>query len=213
MKKLLAAAAAFTLVFTIQSCSYGENTEISEPAETTSATSAEETSVSSSASSVTTTVTTSVSSTVSTSQTVTLPVTSAETMPPADGPDYDAVELSMLDNAGNPDYHAEAAIPYVAWTEINLDKTMYAVSRCEGYEFAMPDAKKKMIYDAGIALYVIARTSTGYYRIDGDYYIPCEFLDNVPPEGADPSAATSCTVPPPPVVTAARPAVTAVKPQ
>ena len=58
-----------------------------------------------------------------------------------------------------------------------------------------------MIYDAGIALNVIARTSTGYYRIEGDYYIPCSSLDNYPPEGADPSAATSCTVPPPPVTT------------
>ena len=146
MKKILAAAAAFTLIFTVQSCSYGEHTEISQPAETTVLTSASETSAS--VTSVTTTVTSTAVHTTSVSTTTvsfTLPETSAETAPPVDGPDYDEVELSMLGNAGNPDYHAEAAIPYVAWTEINLDKTMYAASKCIGYEFAMPDAKKKII--------------------------------------------------------------------
>lgn len=208
MKKILAAAAAFTLILTAQSCSYGENTEISEPSETTAVTTVSETET-------TTTVSASVTSTVCTTVTTVTSVseTAASTEDPTIAADYDSVELSMLDNAGSPDYHAEAAIPYVAWTEINLNKTMYATSRCIGYEFAMPDAAKKMIYDAGIALDVIARTSTGYYRIDGDYYIPCEFLDNTPPDDADPSVATSCTVPPPPVVTAAKPAVTAIKKQ
>ncbi len=198
MKKIYCAAAAFLLIFTFQSCSSGNNsetpdsqvtsvfttpTEISSVSETFSQTPVSETSASAS------------SSLISTSESESVLTETAETA------DYDSAELSMLEIAGNPDYSAEAAIPYVAWTEINLDKTMYAVSRCFGYEFALPDASEKMIYDAGIALNVIARTSTGYYRIEGDYYIPCSSLDNYPPEGADPSAATSCTVPPPPVTT------------
>ena len=198
MKKIYCAAAAFLLIFTFQSCSSGNNsetpdsqvtsvfttpTEISSVSETFSQTPVSGTSAPAS------------SSLISTSESESVLTETAETA------DYDSAELSMLEIAGNPDYSAEAAIPYVAWTEINLDKTMYAVSRCFGYEFALPDASEKMIYDAGIALNVIARTSTGYYRIEGDYYIPCSFLDNYPPEGADPSAATSCTVPPPPVTT------------
>lgn len=198
MKKIYCAAAAFLLIFTFQSCSSGNNsetpdlqvtsvfttpTEISSVSETFSQTPVSGTSASAS------------SSLISTSESESVLTETAETA------DYDSAELSMLEIAGNPDYSAEAAIPYVAWTEINLDKTMYAVSRCFGYEFALPDASEKMIYDAGIALNVIARTSTGYYRIEGDYYIPCNSLDNYPPEGADPSAATSCTVPPPPVTT------------
>lgn len=198
MNKIYCAAAAFLLIFTFQSCSFSQNsdtsdlqvtsvfttpTEISSVSETFSQTPVSETSASAS------------SSLISSSESESVFTETAETA------DYDSAELSMLEIAGNPDYSAEAAIPYVAWTEINLDKTMYAVSRCFGYEFALPDASEKMIYDAGIALNVIARTSTGYYRIEGDYYIPCSSLDNYPPEGADPSAATSCTVPPPPVTT------------
>lgn len=198
MKKIYCAAAAFLLIFTFQSCSSGNNsetpdsqvtsvfttpTEISSVSETFSQTPVSGTSAPAS------------SSLISTSESESVLTETAETA------DYDSAELSMLEIAGNPDYSAEAAIPYVAWTEINLDETMYAVSRCFGYEFALPDASEKMIYDAGIALNVIARTSTGYYRIEGDYYIPCSSLDNYPPEGADPSAATSCTVPPPPVTT------------
>ena len=198
MNKIYCAAAAFLLIFTFQSCSFSQNsdtpdsqvtsvlttpTEISSVSETFSQTAVSGTSVSAS------------SSLISSSESESVFTETAETA------DYDSAELSMLEIAGNPDYSAEAAIPYVAWTEINLDKTMYAVSRCFGYEFALPDASEKMIYDAGIELNVIARTSTGYYRIDGDYYIPCSSLDNYPPEDADPSAATSCTVPAPPVTT------------
>ena len=198
MNKIYCAAAAFLLIFTFQSCSFSQNsdtsdsqvtsvlttpTEISSVSETFSQTAVSGTSVSAS------------SSLISSSESESVFTETAETA------DYDSAELSMLEIAGNPDYSAEAAIPYVAWTEINLDKTMYAVSRCFGYEFALPDASEKMIYDAGIELNVIARTSTGYYRINGDYYIPCSSLDNYPPEDADPSVATSCTVPPPPVTT------------
>lgn len=116
--------------------------------------------------------------------------TTTETLPY----DYNEVELSILLNMDNPDYTAEVNIPYVAWTEINLQKTMYTISGCSGYEFALPEASKKVIYDAGCALNVIARTSTGYYRIDGDIYIPCDFLDNSVPDGVDTSTATSCAV-------------------
>lgn len=108
--------------------------------------------------------------------------------------DYNNVELSILSNMDSPDYTAEAEIPYVAWTEINLQKIMYTISGCSGYEFALPEASRKVIYDAGCALNVIARTSTGYYRIDGDIYIPCDFLDNSIPDGVDSSTATSCAV-------------------
>lgn len=116
--------------------------------------------------------------------------TTTETLPY----DYNDVELSILSNMDNPDYTAEVNIPYVAWTEINLQKTMYTISGCSGYEFALPEASKKVIYDAGCALNVIARTSTGYYRIDGDIYIPCDFLDNSIPDSVDTSTATSCAV-------------------
>jgi len=109
-------------------------------------------------------------------------------------PEYAAAEVSMLEAVGNPDYNGEVAIPYVGWTEVNLSKTMYPINQCIGYEFALPDAAPKMRYDAGIALEVIARTSTGYYRLRGDYYIPCDYLDTVVHEGADPAAATSCAI-------------------
>ena len=110
-------------------------------------------------------------------------------------PDYDAVEQSLVAQLGDPDYNVtEAAIPYVAWTEVNLDKTMYANTRCIGYEFALSDAKAKLVFDAGIALHVIARTSTDYYRIENDYYIPCEFLDNAQLDGIDPTTVTSAVV-------------------
>lgn len=198
MKKIYCAAAAFLLIFTFQSCSSGNNSETPDSQVTSVFTTPTEiSSVSETFSQVPVSGTSAPasSSLISTSESESVLTETAETA------DYDSAELSMLEIAGNPDYSAEAAIPYVAWTEINLDKTMYAVSRCFGYEFALPDASEKMIYDAGIALNVIARTSTGYYRIEGDYYIPCSSLDNYPPEGADPSAATSCTVPPPPVTT------------
>ena len=112
-------------------------------------------------------------------------------------PDYDSVEMSMLEEVGDSNNNGKVAVPYVAWTEVNLSKTMYPLSQCIGYEFALPDAAPKMKYDAGIALEVIARTSTGYYRLKGDYYIPCDFLDTKIHDGIDASAATSCTVSPP----------------
>ncbi len=118
-------------------------------------------------------------------------------------PDYNSVEMSMLEGIGDPNYNGQAAIPYVAWTEVNLDKIMYPVCQCIGYEFALPDAAAKMKYDAGISLEVIARTSTGYYRIKGDYYIPCDFLDTIVHEGIDAAAATSCTIYTPPEISAA----------
>jgi len=109
-------------------------------------------------------------------------------------PEYAAAEVSMLEAVGNPDYNGEVAIPYVGWTEVNLNKTMYPINQCIGYEFALPDAAPKIRYDSGIALEVIARTSTGYYRLRGDYYIPCDLLDTVVHEGADPAAATSSAI-------------------
>ena len=199
MNKIYCAAAAFLLIFTFQSCSFSQNSDTSDSQVTSVLTTPTEISSVSETFSQTAVSGTSASSVISSSESE----SESETVltEPAETADYDSAELSMLEIAGNPDYSAEAAIPYVAWTEINLDKTMYAVSRCFGYEFALPDASEKMIYDAGIELNVIARTSTGYYRIDGDYYIPCSSLDNYPPEDADPSAATSCTVTAPPVTT------------
>lgn len=199
MNKIYCAAAAFLMIFTFQSCSFSRNSENEEPQVTSVLSTTAETSSVSETFSQTAVSGTSASSVISSSE------SESESEPvltePAETADYDSAELSMLEIAGNPDYSAEAAIPYVAWTEINLDKTMYAVSRCFGYEFALPEASEKMIYDAGIALNVIARTSTGYYRIEGDYYVLCSSLDNYPAEDTDPSVATSCTVPPPPVTT------------
>jgi hypothetical protein len=114
-----------------------------------------------------------------------------ENMVKPDDEDDESAELSMLENAGDPDYSADAAIPYVAWTEINLDKYMYAVSVCTGYSAALEDAGKAMIYDPGYEFHIIARTSTGYYRTDEDLYIPCRYLDNYPPDGYDPENAGS----------------------
>ncbi|MDO5561029.1 MAG: hypothetical protein Q4F95_15720 [Oscillospiraceae bacterium] len=111
------------------------------------------------------------------------------------------IESSLLGEISDIDYDAGAAIPYVAWTEINLDKIMYTQIPCSGYELALPDADKKMMYDAGVQLHVIARTDTDYYRIEGDIYIPCDYLDNEIPDAVDASAATSCTVYIPPVIT------------
>lgn len=205
MKHIFYAAAAFLIVCSFQSCSLSEISS-SYPAiqEETPQVLYSETSVASSVSFVTEISESCPVSSQSLTETVTESVNS-ESVPP---PDFDSTELSMLEAAGNPDYSAESEIPYVAWTEINLDKTMYAVSRCFGYELAIPEAKEKMIYDAGIELNVIARTSTGYYRIDGDLYILCSCLDNFPPEDADPSVATSCTVPAPPETTAVSAPVT-----
>lgn len=135
--------------------------------------------------------------TESVSETSDTPQTSVTTQTP----DPESVEKSMLEEISDVDYNAGAAIPYVAWTEINLDKMMYTQLQCNGFEFALESANKKMLYDAGMQLHIIARTDTDYYRTDNDIYIPCSFLDNTVPDGADEASATSCTVYIPPVIT------------
>lgn len=206
-KSIAAASIIFSITLSAVSCTKepaqssfsSVETEISETftiSDTITATSA--------TTKITTTSSTTTTTIITTDNTTSPTSTTSETVSETTSPDYNAVELSMLEQAGKPEYdHAEAAIPYVAWTEVNLDKTMYTVSRCYGYEFALPDAVRKMVYDPGIALEVIARTSTGYYRIQNDYYIPCDFLDSTIPEDADPAIATSCAVYIPPVTTAA----------
>ncbi len=118
--------------------------------------------------------------------------TEATTTPNLSDENYNSKELELLEKEGRPDYNViEAAIPYVGWTEVNLDKYMYPVQQCIGYQYALSDAKAVMVYDAGIALEVIARTSTGYYRIRNDIYIPCDFLSNEIPPNVNAEAATS----------------------
>lgn len=190
--KLLLTAAAFVFILTLNACSTNHTGTENEITELIPSLETEETSAVTSAASSVTSVSSVSKSTVPVSSTS---VSEISTAPDSTPPDYKSVELSMLENAGDPDYHASAAIPYVAWTEVNLEKTMYTISDCYGYEFALPESVRKMIYDAGAAVEVIARTSTGYYRIKGDLYIPCELLDSVIPDGIDASAATSCIVP------------------
>ncbi|MBR3023614.1 MAG: hypothetical protein IKH71_04080 [Oscillospiraceae bacterium] len=206
------AAAAFTLAFSFTACTKEGSTVTEEkaPAETTQT----ETAV------ITDSTGPQESRTEQLSQTVTSASQSMQTVSmtfvfePTDENraahlpgDDNASELDMLEDAGSPDYNADAAIPYVAWTEINLDKYMYAVSPCIGYSAALSDAGKAMIYDPGYEFHIIARTSTGFYRTDEDLYIPCEYLDNYPPEGFDPENAGSYAPAERPDVTAA-PAVT-----
>lgn len=129
-------------------------------------------------------------SVTSTSETKT--ETEGTTTPDVSDENYNSRELELLEKEGRPDYNViEAAIPYVGWTEVNLDKYMYPVQKCIGYQYALSDAKAVMVYDAGIALEVIARTSTGYYRIRNDIYIPCDFLSNEMPADVNAAAATS----------------------
>ncbi len=129
---------------------------------------------------------------VSTASSVTTTETDTTTTINPSDENYNSKELEMLEKEGKPDYNViEAAIPYVGWTEVNLDKYMYPVQKCIGYQYALPDAKAVMVYDAGIALEVIARTSTGYYRIRNDIYIPCDFLSNEIPAGINAEIATS----------------------
>ena len=186
MKHIISSLMAFKLTVTFISCS--------DTAKTTTTT------VEMTTTTALTTTTPSTTVTTTPKKTTTVSVTTEETTSDTSGttvslPDYDAVEQSLVAQLGDPDYNVtEAAIPYVAWTEVNLDKTMYANTRCIGYEFALSDAKAKLVFDAGIALHVIARTSTDYYRIENDYYIPCEFLDNAPVSGIDPSTVTSSAV-------------------
>lgn len=199
MKSVLSAITIFSLISIMTSCysSPSESTK-NETSLTAAFTTAEST-----------TVTTTHHTTTAAKTSVCLTTTPSTYISTVSMPDYDSAEMSMLEGVGDPNYNGKVAVPYVAWTEVNLDKIMYPVSQCIGYEFALEDASPKMKYDAGIALEVIARTSTGYYRIKGDYYIPCDFLDTVIHDGIDASAATSCTVAPPP--TAPPPAVTAVQ--
>lgn len=188
MKHIKSALMAFILTVTFISCS-NENKTTTVTVEMTTTT---ESTITTPSMTVTTTTTPKKTTTVSVTTEETTSATSETTV---SLPDYDAVEQSLVAQLGDPNYNVtEAAIPYVAWTEVNLDKTMYANARCIGYEFALSDAKAKLIFDAGIALHVIARTSTNYYRIENDYYIPCEFLDNAPVDGIDPSTVTSSAV-------------------
>lgn len=188
MKHIISSLMAFILTVTFISCS--------DTAKTTTTT----VEMTTTTALTTTTPSTTVTTTTTPKKTTTVSVTTEETTSDTSGtavslPDYDAVEQSLVAQLGDPDYNVtEAAIPYVAWTEVNLDKTMYANTRCIGYEFALSDAKAKLVFDAGIALHVIARTSTDYYRIENDYYIPCEFLDNAQLDGIDPTTVTSAVV-------------------
>lgn len=185
MKAIPAAIALSVFCFLLGSCSDGANDtpmivvpDLPGIVTTTCCTTASSTSL------LTTKISTSLSMTE----------TDTETSPALNASDenYNSRELEMLEKEGRPDYNViEAAIPYVGWTEVNLDKYMYPLQKCTGYQYALPDAKPVMIYDAGIALEVIARTSTGYYRIRNDIYIPCEFLSNEIPEGINAAAATS----------------------
>ena len=185
MKSIISALLIFSLLITITSCNNKSTTQES-TAET------QHTSATTNSSSHTT----SISSSVSLSSQISSADTELTTTP-----DNNSIETGTPQQMSDSDYMGEAPIPSVAWTEINIDKTMYTQSQCTGYEFALSDANGKMIYDAGIGLEIIARTSTGYYRTINDYYIPCDCLDNNIPENVDPAAATSCTVYVPPVVT------------
>lgn len=212
MKRTFAAVAAFTLAFAFTACDKGDDTAINEkaPADTLQTETAAEAEITEAPESKTEQLSQTAASTSQTEQTVSMTFvfepTDENRAEPLPGDDEKS-ELDMLENAGSPDYNADAAIPYVAWTEINLDKYMYAVSPCIGYSAALSDAGKAMIYDPGYEFHVIARTSTGYYRTDEDLYIPCEYLDNYPPEGHDPENAGSYAPAERPDVTAA-PAVT-----
>jgi 16S rRNA C1402 (ribose-2'-O) methylase RsmI len=210
MKRTIAAAAAFTLVLASTACD-SNNTAIEEkaPAETLQTETAVVTEITEAAESKTEQVSQTAASTSQSEQPVSMTFVFEPTDENRADPlpvDDEKSELDMLEKAGSPDYNADAAIPYVAWTEINLDKYMYAVSPCIGYSAALSDAGKAMIYDPGYEFRIIARTSTGYYRTDEDLYIPCEYLDNYPPEGYDPENAGSYAPAERPDVTA--PAVT-----
>ena len=212
MNRTIAAAAAFILAFSFTACTKEGSTVTEEkaPAETTQTETAvitESTAPQESRTEqVSQTVTSASQSKQAVSMTFVFEPTDENRAAPLPGDD-EASELDMLEDAGSPDYNADAAIPYVAWTEINLDKYMYAVSPCIGYSAALSDAGKAMIYDPGYEFHIIARTSTGFYRTDEDLYIPCEYLDNYPPEGFDPENAASYAPAERPDVTAA-PAVT-----
>ncbi len=188
MKSMLSALLIFSLLIALTSCN-NKSTNNKSTSETTHTTSDTESS----------SYKTSVSSSLSSSSEISSQTLSSETEPPA-APESNYTETVLTEQIIDSVY-IEDALPSVAWTEINLDKIMYTQSLCTGYEFALPDAKGKMIYDAGIGLEIIARTSTGYYRTINDYYIPCDCLDNTIPENVDQAAATSCAVTEPVVTT------------
>ena len=208
MKRTIAAVAAFTLAFAFTACDKGDGTAIEEkaPADTQQTETAVVTEITEAAETQTEQVSQTAASTSQSEQSVSMTFVfeptdenRAEQLPVDD----EKSELDMLENAGSPDYNADAAIPYVAWTEINLDKYMYAVSPCIGYSAALSDAGKAMIYDPGYKFHVIALTSTLYYRTDEDLYIPREYLSNYPPEGYDSESAKSYAPAERPDVTAA----------
>lgn len=183
MRSIVLSLIIFTLTLSFTSCKNDRNTTTLVEYTTTGTTALQTTISTTTSKKITTKITTSATTQIS-SDTTTVSL-----------PDYNAAEISMLEQIGQPDYNnTEIPIPYVAWTEVNMDKTMYALDECIGYEFALPEASEKMKYDKGIAVHVIARTSTGYYRIENDYYIPCDFLDNAIPDGIDPSTVTSCEI-------------------
>lgn len=183
MKALPAAIALLVFCFLLGSCS-GENRE-SPPIIVPDLSGIITTSCTTTASSVLMTTSATVTTEAKTE-------TEETTTPAVSDENYNSKELELLEKEGRPDYNViEAAIPYVGWTEVNLDKYMYPVEKCIGYQYALSDAKAVMVYDAGIALEVIARTSTGYYRIRNDIYIPCDFLSNDIPPNVNAAAATS----------------------
>lgn len=121
--------------------------------------------------------------------------TAAETSPVSEPEEVpEAAEVSPAESSV-PDTPEEdyEDIPSVAWTEINFEKTMYTVSACFGYDTALPDGKKAVSYDPGYEILVTARTNTGYYRVEDDWFIPCEDLAGSAPEDADTPSAT-CSV-------------------
>ncbi|MCC8069512.1 MAG: hypothetical protein LIO71_07170 [Ruminococcus sp.] len=66
--------------------------------------------------------------------------------------------------------------PNTAWTEIEYIKTMYTNTPCTSYRYALYSSYQTTYYDVGCAINVIGITSTGFYRLNNDRYIPCEYL-------------------------------------
>lgn len=66
--------------------------------------------------------------------------------------------------------------PHTAWTEIEYIKTMYTTVSCTSYRYALYSSYQTTYYDIGCAVNVIGITSTGFYRLNNDRYIPCEYL-------------------------------------
>lgn len=66
--------------------------------------------------------------------------------------------------------------PRTAWTEVEYIKTMYTNVACTSYRYALYTSYQVTYYDMGCALSVIGITSTGFYRLSNDRYVPCEYL-------------------------------------